>query len=137
MGRYTLTSDNRLIPSPAENRGRPRKVRVEKTKQIPIGTAQDIAKVRGPAETSLPRKPSSSSPVVRTSVIQGSIHPGMEGSPKPSDRGPDGHMMFPQHMDRRYVGLFNSFSIRNVINLSKIYNLNSSIQFITNFVKLT
>lgn len=101
MGRFTLTSDNRLIPSPAENRGRPRKVRVEKTKQIPIGTAQDIAKVRGPAETSLPRKPSSSSPVVRTSVIQGSIHPGLEGSPKPSDRGPDGHMMFPQHRDMR------------------------------------
>ena len=98
-GRFTLTKD-RLIPSPVENRGRPRKVRVEKTKQIPIGTAQDIAKVRGPAETSLTRKPSSS-PVVRTSVIQGSIHPGMEGSPKPGDRGIDGHMIFPQGRDVR------------------------------------
>lgn len=88
MGRFTLTSDNRLIPSPAENRGRPRKkVRVEKTQHVPIGTAQEIARSRAPGDGTtrdtggsvLIRK-HPSSPVVRTSVIQGSTHAPVEGS---------------------------------------------------------
>ena len=71
MSRFTLTRDNRLIPSPVENRGRPRKVRVERTQQIPIGTAQDIERSRGPAETALIKK-LLPSPMVRASVIQAS-----------------------------------------------------------------
>lgn len=98
MGRYTLTSDNRLIPSPAENRGRPRKVRVEKTHQVPIGTAQEIARSRGPAESVLIRK-HSASPVARPSVIQGSTHMPLDGAviSKMVERNPaDGHPVF-QH----------------------------------------
>jgi len=79
FSRYTLTSDNRLIPSPAENRGRPRKVR-GKLQQIPLATTQDTAsaKLRSPGEMGLSRKPSSS-PVIRASVIQGASNPLLDG----------------------------------------------------------
>lgn len=84
--RFTFTSDKRLVSSPAENRGRPKKVRVGKTETIPVGTAQEMARSRGTAESSVPRSRGASespiarkvtSPVVRPSVIQGSLHPGV------------------------------------------------------------
>lgn len=78
------------MSSPAENRGRPKKIRVEKTQSIPIGTAQEMARSRGKCdgcESPVPRKVTS--PVVRASVIQGSLMPSSEhlSNPKPtSDR---------------------------------------------------
>ena len=69
ISRFTLTSD-RLVPSPAENRGRPRKIRVEKTQQIPVGSAKDIETSRGASEHNA-RKPQATmcSSYTRTSVI--------------------------------------------------------------------
>ncbi|XP_066923979.1 nuclear pore complex protein DDB_G0274915-like [Clytia hemisphaerica] len=83
MHRFTLTSDKRLVSSPAENRGRPKKIRVEKTETIPIGTAQEMARSRGAMESPSARSRASespigrkvTSPVVRASVIQGQLHP--------------------------------------------------------------
>lgn len=68
-----------MIPSPAENRGRPRKVR-GKLQQVPLATTQDAAsaKLRSPGEMGLSRKPSSS-PVIRASVIQGASNPLLDG----------------------------------------------------------
>ena len=92
MSRFTLTSDKRLIPSPVENRGRPRKIRASGTQQVPLPTAQEIAKSRGPVESPLCRKQSPGS-VIRASVIQGS---GVDASvhSKHSDRNTDFHSRY-------------------------------------------
>lgn len=91
--RFTLTSDKRLISSPSENRGRPKKIRVEKTERIPIGTVQEVARSRGAPESPAPRSRGTqdnsvgrkvTSPVVRPSVIQGSVHPTV-GQPSITD----------------------------------------------------
>lgn len=111
-----MTSDKRLISSPAENRGRPKKIRVEKTEKIPIGTAQEVARSRGTMENPISRSRAQESPVsrkvtspiVRASVIQGSMHgvgPNENQSPL-KQQVPDHHMF--QRFVLSYFQLFSS-----------------------------
>ena len=66
--RFTLSGE-RSASSPAENRGRPRRIRVEKTQQIPVGDAKDIEGSRGASSDHSSRKQATTSSYTRTSVI--------------------------------------------------------------------
>eukprot|EP00794_Sanderia_malayensis_P009849 gene9849-10859_t len=70
--RFTLTSEG-LVSSPADIRGRPRKIRVEKTQQIPVGNAKDVETSRVIPEHN-PRKQALST-YTRSSVIHSMATP--------------------------------------------------------------
>ena len=73
MPRFTLSGE-RSSSSPADNRGRPRKIRVEKTQQIPVGNAKDIEGSRGAPDHSS-RKQTTTCSYTRTSVIHSMTTP--------------------------------------------------------------
>ncbi len=64
--RFTMTSEG-LVPSPADSRGRPRKVRVEKTQQIPVGSAKEVELSRATSEQNPRKQPMTT--YTRSSVI--------------------------------------------------------------------
>ena len=82
IGRFTLNRDKKLVPSPAESRGRPRKVRVERTQQIPVGNAKGTAGTASPSEQRMRKQSDVSETSVRPSVIHS-----MQGDPKSAMHG--------------------------------------------------
>lgn len=97
MPRFTLSGE-RSVPSPAENRGRPRKIRVEKTQQIPVGSAKDIEGSRG-APDHVSRKQPTTCTYARTSVIHSMATPPEDMRAVPSVKeeyvSPDGKRKSP------------------------------------------